>query len=266
MKRLFVDMDGTLAKFNNVDTLETLYEKNYFLNLEPMKNVVEAIKKIVLEHPEIDVYILSSVLSDSQYALVEKNQWLDRYIPEISKEKRIFPPCGKDKKEFIFGGVSTEDFLLDDYSVNLNAWEPPAKGIKIMNGINGTKGTWSSEKISAEKSGAEIAYNLVNIITGKKHYYDFGPIGDKDEWKLADVYLTHDGYARFDLIVSDSALGYWSESTVSGLYCIEDRERGCFSKLIKIDTYGIVHPVLNDNFKEIEREVAKKIKEIQKKK
>lgn len=28
-KRLFVDMDGTLAVFRNVDTLETLYEKGY---------------------------------------------------------------------------------------------------------------------------------------------------------------------------------------------------------------------------------------------
>lgn len=34
-QRLFVDMDGTLAEFKPVDTLEVLYEKDYFLNLKP---------------------------------------------------------------------------------------------------------------------------------------------------------------------------------------------------------------------------------------
>ena len=51
--RLYVDMDGTLAEFKKVDTLEKLYEKGYFLNLEPHMNVVEAIRSIVTDHSGI---------------------------------------------------------------------------------------------------------------------------------------------------------------------------------------------------------------------
>ena len=42
-QRLFVDMDGTLAVFRQVDELETLYEKGYFLNLAPQRNVLAEI-------------------------------------------------------------------------------------------------------------------------------------------------------------------------------------------------------------------------------
>lgn len=102
-QRLFVDIDGTLAVFKPVDTLETLYEKGYFLNLAPHENVVAAVKEIVTNHPEIEVNILSAYLTDSQYALQEKNEWLDRYLPEIDQTHRIFVPCGSDKKEGIGG-------------------------------------------------------------------------------------------------------------------------------------------------------------------
>ena len=63
-----------------------------------MKNVVAAVKEIVTNHPEIEVNILSAYLTDSQYALQEKNEWLDRYLPEIDQTHRIFVPCGSDKK------------------------------------------------------------------------------------------------------------------------------------------------------------------------
>lgn len=70
-QRLFVDMDGTLAEFKTVDTLETLYEKDYFINLKPNENVLGAIKQLIAEN-DFDVYILSAYLTDSRYALEEK--------------------------------------------------------------------------------------------------------------------------------------------------------------------------------------------------
>ncbi|MBD5556851.1 MAG: hypothetical protein HDQ95_16300 [Roseburia sp.] len=173
--RLFVDLDGTAAEFRVVDTLEVLYEEGYFLNLLPQQNVVDAIRHIIREHPEVEVNILSAVLTDSKYALSEKNAWIDRYLPEITPEHRIFPPCGADKKDFIEDGVGPTDFLLDDYSVNLQSWEPPARGIKLMNGINGTKGTWQSDKLSIMKDGAELAGNLMQIMTAGEHFEDIGP-------------------------------------------------------------------------------------------
>ena len=64
-QRLFVDMDGTLAVFRPVDTLEKLYEKDYFANLEPQMNVIDGIRHIIRNNPNIEVFVLSAVLSDS---------------------------------------------------------------------------------------------------------------------------------------------------------------------------------------------------------
>ena len=168
-KRLFVDMDGTLAEFKPVDKIETLYEKGYFLNLRPQVEVVEAVNSIIAKE-NVEVYILSSVLSDSKYALQEKNEWLNQYLPEIPEERRLFPACGVDKKTIVTGGVGKKDFLLDDYTVNLIQWEPPGKGVKLLNGINHTKGTWKGKTVSMEsKKLAEIIEKVMKQPTKKKY-------------------------------------------------------------------------------------------------
>lgn len=171
-KRLFVDMDGTLAVFTPVDELETLYEKGYFLNLEPHMNVVAAIKEIITNNPEIEVNILSAYLSDSKYALLEKNAWLDRYLPEIDPNNRVFVPCGSEKKEAVRGGVRSDDFLLDDYTLNLNSWQPPARGIKLLNAINHTRGSWEHDRIRYDRTPKELAAGIVSIMRGEECIFD----------------------------------------------------------------------------------------------
>ena len=174
-QRLFVDMDGTLAVFRPVDTLEKLYEKDYFANLEPQMNVIDGIRHIIRNNPNIEVFVLSAVLSDSPYAVPEKNEWLDKYLPEVDAEHRLYPACGESKKEFLkgsYGGVRSDDFLLDDYSKNLHEWEPPAKGIKVMNGINGKNGTWTKDKVSIECDGNTFAECVVNIMQRRSREYD----------------------------------------------------------------------------------------------
>ena len=173
--RFFVDMDGTATEFKKVDTLETLYEEGYFYNLKPIENVVDAIKYIIKNHPEIEVYIMSSVLSDSKYALSEKNQWLDKYLPEIDRGHRIFPPCGENKLDYIPGGVRDTDLLLDDYTHNLTLWEPPAKGIKILNGINHTKETWRGNRLRYDKSPEELVENIIEIALNGAIIQDMKP-------------------------------------------------------------------------------------------
>lgn len=161
--RLFVDMDGTLAEFKTVDTLETLYEKGYFLNLEPNQNIVDSVK-LIIASGKCEVFIMSSVLSDSEFALQEKNAWLDKYLPEIPSERRIFPACGTDKKLAVPQGIHQNDYLMDDYSQNLTLWCPPGEGIKAMNGINGTHGTWQGNRINYDSFPQTIAHSTLAMM------------------------------------------------------------------------------------------------------
>lgn len=175
VKRLFVDMDGTLAEFKPVKKIEELYEKSYFLDLKPNITVVRAVNDIVGNHPEVEVNILSAVLSDSEYALSEKKAWLKKYLPDIPDERCFFPSCGTDKKLAIPDGVRSTDFLLDDYTKNLNDWEPPARGIKLLNGINHTKMSWGEDRISITRKPYEFEDALLAVISTKSHVYDLTP-------------------------------------------------------------------------------------------
>lgn len=144
-KRLFVDMDGTLALWQYVPC-EQLYKQGYYRNLKPHDNLLSAIKKLINEG--IDVYILSSYLADSAYALNEKKEWLNQYLPEIKDEKRIFVKYGSSKSDYIPGRVTPEDYLIDDYTINLINWRcNGGTPIKFLNGINHTKKTWNGLKV-----------------------------------------------------------------------------------------------------------------------
>lgn len=209
-QRLFVDMDGTLAKYQSVDTMELLFEKGYFLNLEPQQNVVDAIKKIIQEHPEKPVYIMSSVLSDSKYALQEKNEWLDKYLPEIDREHRIFPPCGENKLDYVPNGIRSTDFLLDDYTNNLTLWEPPAKGIKLLNGINHTNETWKGSMLRYDKESEQLAEDIVRVMHGMK-------IQDERPWHQI-IQMANQQLAQ------KSVNGYISEETKTQLEWLTEKE------------------------------------------
>ena len=162
--RLFVDIDGTLAKFIPVDSIEELYEPGYFRKLEPIENVINAIKLHIKNHPNMEVYVLSSVLSDRPYAAKEKNEWLDEYLPEIDREHRLYPPCGESKTLMVPGGVTKRDFLLDDYSKNLHEWEKEGTAIKLKNGINGNKGTWVGSEVAYNTAPNTIQLGIRNVI------------------------------------------------------------------------------------------------------
>ncbi len=160
--RLFVDMDGTLAVFQQIDRLEQLYEKGYFAALPPIRNAVDAVRKICHRH-DCEVYILSAAV-DSPYAVSEKNQWLNHFLPEIPEEHRIFIPCGENKAEYVPYGIRKTDVLLDDYTKNLLEW--PEKGIKLLNGINHTKGVWQGKCLDAALPPDQMAEQLLNCFQG----------------------------------------------------------------------------------------------------
>lgn len=165
--RLFVDMDGTLAEFRQVSALEELYERGYFAQLPPQKNVVDAIHLLIDTAPMVEIFILTSVLFDSRFAREEKNGWLDRYLPELDEGHRIFLPCGEGKATYVPGNMRANDLLLDDYTKNLHEWSHAGgQGIKLLNGINHTRGSWGGARIGIDRSPAQLANALLEIAAG----------------------------------------------------------------------------------------------------
>ena len=138
-KRLFVDMDGTLARFHDqIRYLERMYEKDFFLSLAPFDNMVAGIRQFMINHPDAEVFILSAkIAGDPAYCEDEKNAWLDLYLPEINQDHRIFTEAGRSKAEYIPGGITRADYLLDDYNRNLNVFlYDGGSVIKCHNNIN----------------------------------------------------------------------------------------------------------------------------------
>ena len=151
-KRIFIDMDGVLCRYRELDDLSELEKPGYFASLPPCRKVVKAVKALI-RSGRADVYILSAVLPRcAETSKAEKNQWLDRFLPEIGPSHRIFTICGENKADAVHG-ISTDDLLLDDHSPNLKNWvRSGGRGIKILNGINGKNGTFTEgPRVKIEK-------------------------------------------------------------------------------------------------------------------
>lgn len=133
-KKLFLDMDGTLAKFNSKrNALERFKtEKGFFYNLKPFKNI-ELINEMVLNNKSsLDIYIISA--SPNEQADKDKRQWIKKYLSNIEDKNICFCRLGKNKakeiKEQLNIIIDNNCYLLDDYSNNLFEWKQ-ANGIGI---------------------------------------------------------------------------------------------------------------------------------------
>lgn len=247
-QRLFVDMDGTLAEFKTVDTLETLYEKDYFINLKTNENVLGAIKQLIADN-DFDVYILSAYLTDSRYALEEKNAWLDKYLPELPQEKRLFVPCGTDKSVAVPGLIRPDDYLLDDYTKNLSEWEPPARGIKLINGINHTNGTWQGDKIQFTHAPEELSSMISDVMKGWTHFYEDRIVTDS-----VTMHSTkNDNRGEYDIEITEVLQKVVSTKAASLQEAIQDIEEQYHNSEIILDaddlketTIEAAHPQLDE--------------------
>lgn len=194
-KRLFVDMDGTLARFHDqVNYLERMFEKGFFWELEPFENMVAGIRQFIQDHPDVEVYILSArVIGEPPYCEEEKNLWLDHYLPEIDRTHRIYTDMGRSKASYIPGGVGKNDFLVDDYNKGLNLWlYDGGSAIKCHNNINqkglgaygGSAGAlWAGAMVHTDDNpqmiAAELAhhiglsYDLDKVIAAQKEKTDY---------------------------------------------------------------------------------------------
>lgn len=163
VKRLFVDMDGVLCRFNKDASIEEVASKGYFKRCEPQQSVINAVLRI-LHETYTEVFILSSVFADD-HSVADKNWWLDEYgLSGIDDDHRLFVPYGMSKAVFLQEsvGAGKNDFLLDDFSKNLHEWH--GIGIKLLNGLNGTKGTWNGYNVSSRSSEDVIKNTLLGIM------------------------------------------------------------------------------------------------------
>ena len=164
---IWVDMDGVLARFYTGMSKEILCEKGYFASLPPQPKVVRAVRNLWVNHP---TFVLSAYLADSAYALEEKEKWLKRYLPGVHG---IFLPCGTSKAaavEKIMGrSLRREDILIDDFSRNLFDFSiRGGTAVKLLNGINGTKGTWKGRKTTADSMFEDVEKIIANIVASEQ--------------------------------------------------------------------------------------------------
>ena len=147
---IFVDMDGVLCRCVDV---EEYAKDGAFRKLKPLQGNIKMVETLI-EKGEYNVYILSSLFDKNTGSKDEKNDWLDKYLPILDKEHRIFVPYGIQKKDWVDQQLNLSsksiNILLDDYTENLNDWESDEAGnkyaIKMINDINNSKGSWLSKE------------------------------------------------------------------------------------------------------------------------
>jgi 5'(3')-deoxyribonucleotidase len=117
---IYCDMDGVLADFDKVENAVAIYktEPNFFYNLEPIIENVNAIKKLIAKN------YLVKILSKSPHknADNDKRKWLEKYLPEIENENIIFARPHETKISFVNELEKHFSLLLDDYSKNIDEW------------------------------------------------------------------------------------------------------------------------------------------------
>ena len=163
-KRLYIDLDGTLARFHDeLHYLTRMYDKGFFENLRPFQNMVMAVKFFIHCYPDIEVSILSSVVP-TEYCCAEKVRWVKRHLPEVHTV--ILVPEGMEKSDFV-PDITRRDILLDDYNHNLESWaRAGGRSVKLVNNINNTGKIgrrWKGEMIYHDDAPFTICKQLGDI-------------------------------------------------------------------------------------------------------
>ena len=171
-KVLFVDLDGTMARFyEHTNYLEKMYERGYFANLRPYDSLVYAVQQIALQK-KMRVIILSTYPGENRYAKEEKEIWLHINLPHGGYEEIIVPmhyskPAEAEK--YLGRKLGRNDYLLDDYTKNLKAWEKAGgTGIKCVNEVQGRvdKNSFTGFRISPEDDPSFIINTLNRLVFG----------------------------------------------------------------------------------------------------
>lgn len=150
--KLYCDMDGVLAEYDQNFTPQKAGRKGYFKRRPVNEQMVELINLLV--ENGWDVTILSA-LCKSKYAKEDKNAWLDEH--GVNVDKRIFINVGESKADAVKADEGEVKVLLDDYGVNTKEFvDAGYEAIKYLNGINNKTGSWKGPTINAETTLAEL--------------------------------------------------------------------------------------------------------------
>ena len=148
MKKIFLDLDGTLAKFNVKNALNRFEtEKGFFAKLGAYKGI-EVINEMAKAG---NVYIISA--SPNAQADIDKIEWVCKYLPNINLLTNVLIcRCGENKAEYLKNKglkIDNESYLLDDYTKNLIEWENAGGvGIKRITKVaDNSRKLWKGLKI-----------------------------------------------------------------------------------------------------------------------
>ena len=157
MIKLFIDLDGTVAKFNVRNALERFdKEKGFFTKLNAYVGI-EVLNELATKG---NVFVISA--SPNEQADKDKMIWLEKYLPNIPKANITLCRLGQNKAKIIENKysmkINNSCLLLDDYTKNLIEWESfGGKGIKRLTTISdNSRGLWKGATLKHLKELAQI--------------------------------------------------------------------------------------------------------------
>lgn len=168
MIKLFLDMDGTLAKFNSQrNALERFKtEKGFFTNLKPYK-YIEKVNELALRE-DLEVFIISA--TPNEQADLDKSVWLERYLNNVKKENICFCRIGKNKaneiKRQLNINIDNNCLLLDDFTNNLIEWKnSKGIGIKRLTSLANNKSKrWKGFSINSLKDLPKLVEEIAEMV------------------------------------------------------------------------------------------------------
>ena len=143
MKKIFLDLDGTVAKFNVRNALERFdNEIGFFAKLGAYKGI-ESVNELAKSGI---IYIITA--SPNTQADNDKMIWINKYLPNVPLENITMCRVGENKAKIIESkysmSISQECYLLDDYTKNLQEWVANGgTGIKRLTSVaDNSTGKW----------------------------------------------------------------------------------------------------------------------------
>lgn len=163
-KRLYFDMDGVLATWQEGTPIETVCSPGYFANLPAEQNVVDALK-LLAGNDGVELHILSAVF-DEPHNIADKLHWIRNNLGDVVKPENIHFVSNGTRKSLALGGIDGDDILIDDYSKNITEWsEDGGTAIKMFNATNGRTGKYYGAYTCTWLAPCQIADDIMAVIS-----------------------------------------------------------------------------------------------------